>query len=138
MTPPQKVKPMDKLAKQLREDAEKINVSVSDELDHRIAASLRAVTPVAEKTRTPVSRPPLFWWASTITGVAAALAVIAIVNWQADQRPVATPVPVADLQPSIELNMEAAMLTAPLQQELEALQSDLKKAEEKVRRDIGL
>ena len=76
--PPKKVKPMDKLAKQLRDDAEQINVSVSDELDHRIAASLRAVTPVEESKRTPVVRPPLFWWASTITGVAAALAVIAI------------------------------------------------------------
>mgnify|MGYP000225823803 CR=1 FL=1 len=74
--PPKKVKPMDKLAKQLRDDAEQINVSVSDELDHRIAASLRAVTPVEESKRTPVVRPPLFWWASTITGVAAALAVI--------------------------------------------------------------
>lgn len=138
MTPPEKVKPMDKLAKQLREDAEQINVTVSDELDHRIAASLRAVTPVAEKPPAPVARPPLFWWASSITGVAAALAVIAIVNWQVDEQPVATPVPVAELQPPIELNMEAAMLTAPLQQELEALQSDLKKAEEKVKRDIGL
>jgi hypothetical protein len=136
--PPKKVKPMDKLAKQLRDDAEQINVSVSDELDHRIAASLRAVTPVEESKRTPVVRPPLFWWASTITGVAAALAVIAIVNWQADEQPVSTPVPLAELQPPIELNMEAAKLTAPLQQELDALQSDLKKAEEKVRRDIGL
>ena len=44
----------------------------------------------------------------------------------------------AAVQPPIELNMETAMLTAPLQEELEALQSDLKKAEEKVRRDIGL
>ena len=111
--PPKKVKPMDKLAKQLRDDAEQINVSVSDELDHRIAASLRAVTPVEESKRTPVVRPPLFWWASTITGVAAALAVIAIVNWQADEQPVSTPVPLAELQPPIELNMEAAKLTAP-------------------------
>jgi hypothetical protein len=129
---------MDKLAKQLREDAEQINVTVSDELDHRIAASLRAVTPVVERPPAPAARPPLFWWASSITGVAAALAVIAIVNWQVDEQPVATPVPLAELQPPIELNMQAAMLTAPLQQELEALQSDLKKAEEKVRRDIGL
>jgi hypothetical protein len=30
------------------------------------------------------------------------------------------------------------MLTGPLQQELEDLQSDIKKAEEKVKRDIGL
>ena len=138
MTPPKEVKPMDKLAKQLREDAEEIDVTVTDELDHRIAASLRAVTPVAEKTPATGSRPPLFWWASTITGVAAAIAVIAIVNWQTEEQPVATPVPLAELQPPIELNMEAAMLTAPLQEELEALQSDLKKAEDTVRREIGL
>lgn len=129
---------MDKLATQLREDAERINATVSDELDHRIVASLRAVTPVAERKPAPAARPPLFWWASTITGVAAALAVIAVVNRQVDEQPVATPAPMAAVQPPIELNMETAMLTAPLQEELEALQSDLKKAEEKVRRDIGL
>ena len=122
---------MDKLARQLRDDAERINVSVSDELDQRIQASLRAVTPATE-------RPPLFWLASTLTGAAAALAIIAVVNVQETEQPAVPAATVADLQPSIELNMEAAMLTAPLQQELEALQSDLKKAEEKVKRDIGL
>lgn len=129
---------MDKLARQLREDAERIDVRVSAELDHRIAASLRAVTPAVGRKPLPAARPPLFWWASTLTGAAAALAVIAIVNWQAAQQPATRPVSVAELQPPIELNMQAAMLTAPLQQELEALQSDLKKAEEKVKRDIGL
>ena len=136
--PSREVKPMDKLAKQLRDDAERINVTVSDELDHRIEASLRAVVPEVESRPVPVSRPPLFWWASTITGVAAALAVLAIINWQTPEQPSATPALVADLQPPIDLNLEAAMLTAPLEEELEALQSDLKKAEEKVRRDIGL
>ena len=136
--PTREVKPMDKLAKQLRDDAERINVTVSEELDHRIETSLRAVTPEVKSRPAPVSRPPLFWWASTITGVAAALAVIAIANWQTPEQPNATPVLVADLEPPIELNLEAAMLTAPLEEELEALQSDLKKAEEKVRRDIGL
>ena len=129
---------MDKLAKQLRADADRINVTVSDELDHRIEASLWAVTPERESPSVPVNRPPLFWWASTITGVAAALAVLAIVNWQTAEQPDAPPVQVADLEPPIDLNLEAAMLTAPLEEELEALQSDLKKAEEKVRRDIGL
>ncbi len=129
---------MDKLARQLREDAERIDVTISDELDARIAASLHAVTPASGRQRTPEGRPPLFWWASTVTGIAAALAVIALVNWQADRQPTAPPVTVAELQPPIDLHMEAAMLTAPLQEELEALQSDLKKAEEKVRRDIGL
>ena len=130
---------MDKLAKRLREDAEQINVTVSDELDRRIDASLRAVTPPRGSDRQqPVARPPLVWWASSITGFVAALAVIGIVNWQSGQQPETAPVPLAELQPPIELNLEAAMLTAPLEEELENLQSDLKKAEEKVRRDIGL
>ena len=129
---------MDKLSKRLRQDAERIEVTVSDELDHRIEASLRAVTPETEPARDRVVRPPLFWWASTITGVAAAVAVIAVLNWQAPVETVPQPVPIAELAPLPDLNAEAAMLTAPLQQELEDLQSDLKKAEEKVKRDIGL
>ena len=130
---------MDKLARQLRADAEKIEVHVSDELDRRIEASLHAVTPEVV-TQRPAARPPLFWWASAITGAAAALAVIAIVNWQVPDQPAATPTPVAAVEqlPTIDLHAEAAMLTQPLEQELENLQSDLKKAEEKVRRDIGL
>ena len=130
---------MDKIAKQLRTDAERIEVSVSDELDRRIDASLRAVTPEAEiKSRVP-AKPPLFWWASTLTGVAAAVAVIAIVNWQQPTEPVsATPVNIVAAGPVIDLKAEAAMLTGPLQEELDKLQSDLKKAEEKVKRAIGL
>ena len=129
---------MDKLAKRLREDAERIEVTVSDELDYRIEASLRGV--VQETRPKEQARPPWFWVASTVTGIAAAVAVIAIVNMQ---EPESVEVPPAtmvaeELPPVIDLNAEAAMLTRPLQQELEDLQSDLKKAEEKVRRDIGL
>ena len=130
---------MDKLAKQLRTDAERIDVAVSDELDRRIDASLRAVTPETETPSRVVARPPLFWWASTITGVAAAVADIAIVNWQTQTEPVsATPSNIVAAVPSIDLRAESAMLTGPLQEELDKLQSDLKKAEEKVKRDIGL
>lgn len=131
---------MDKLAKQLRDDAGRIEVGISDELDRRIDASLRAATQErAARAPAPRARPPLFWWASTITGVAAALAVIALVNWQVagDVPPPATTV-VSTLPAPIDLNAEAAMLTTPLRQELENLQSDLKKAEEKVKREIGL
>lgn len=130
---------MDKLTRQLREDAARIDVQISDELERRIDASLQATTPEAV-SRVPAARPPLFWWASAITGAAAALAVIAIVNLQAPDEPVATPTPVAAAEqlPVIDLHAEAAMLTQPLEQELESLQSDLKKAEKKVRRDIGL
>ena len=130
---------MDKLAKQLREDAQRIDVSISDELDRRIDASLRAATPEAEAQRAvPVARPPLFWWASTITGIATAIAVIALVNWQEPEQPTAPPVDLMATVPSIELKAETAMLTAPLQEELDRLQSDLKKAEEQVKKDIGL
>jgi hypothetical protein len=38
--------------------------------------------------------------------------------------------------PGIDLKAEAAMLTSPLQQELEALQSDLEKAEQAVRENV--
>ncbi|MDJ0710844.1 MAG: hypothetical protein QNJ14_10655 [Woeseiaceae bacterium] len=129
---------MDKLAERLRDDAARIDVEVSDELDRRIEASLHATVPDKPVAR-PQARPPLFWWASTITGIAAAIAVIAILNLQVEeQSEPATPIDIMATTPRIELNAEAAMLTAPLQEELDKLQSDLKKAEEKVRRDIGL
>jgi len=138
--PPTEVKPMDKLAKTLREDAARIDVSVSDELDRRIEASLLAVSPeIAEQRPVTPAKPPMFWWASTVTGIAAAVAVIAIVNWQAPDQPAADlPLNIVAAVPAIDLKAEAAVLTNPLQDELDKLESDLKKAEEKVRRDIGL
>ena len=131
---------MDKLAKRLRDDAARIDVNVSDELDRRIEASLLAVTPeVADQRPVIPARPPMFWWASTITGIAAAVAVIAIMNLQAPQQPAAdVPLNIVAVVPEIDLKAEAAVLTNPLQEELENLESDLKKAEEKVRREIGL
>ncbi len=130
---------MDKLAKQLRTDAERIEVTVSDELDRRINASLRAVQPEELLPGPAASKPPLFWWASTLTGVAAAVAVIAIVNWQVPDDPVsATPSNIVAAVPTIDLKAESAMLTGPLQDELDKLQSDFQKAEEKVKGDIGL
>jgi hypothetical protein len=90
------------------------------------------------------ARPASFWWASSLTGVAAAMVVIVIINSQSQPKvePVAqiagtSPVPQV-VTPTIDWKTESAMLTRPLQQELEDLQSDLKKAEEKVKRDIGL
>ncbi len=131
---------MDKLSKQLRQDAEKIEVRVSDELDRRIAASLRSVTPEAEIVAVPKSqRPALFWWASSLTGIAAAAAVIVIVNTQQAVKPAApTPTSIVAAVPVIDWETETAALAGPLQQELDALQSDIKKAERKVRDDIGL
>ena len=130
---------MDKLEQRLREDAQHIEVKVSDELDDRIAASLRAVTPQAPPSRRLRSgRPALFWWASSLTGAAAALAVIAIVNLQSPSAPIEAPPPAMAAVPVVDWQAETAALTSPLHEELENLQSDLKKAEKKLREDIGL
>ena len=135
---------MDKLAKQLKADAAMIDVRVSDELDRRITASLHGVTPERPDLPAKRPRPASFWWASSLTGVAAALIVIAIINAQSEpgDKPVpqvAGTSPVPEIAtPTIDWKTESAMLTRPLQQELEDLQSDLMKAEEKVKRDIGL
>ena len=131
---------MDKLANRLREDAANIEVRVSDELDRRITASLERVaaeSPGAAPRQK--GRPAQFWWASSLTGLAAAIAVIAILNIEEPTGPVsATPDNfVADL-PAIDLRAETAMLAGPLQKELDALESDLRKAEERIRSDIGL
>ncbi|MGB5411444.1 MAG: hypothetical protein WBN09_07940 [Woeseiaceae bacterium] len=132
---------MDKLTRQLRDDAERIDASISPELDARINASLRAITPVAEARARP--RSWSFWLASSLTGAAAAIAVIAIVNMR--QPEVAEPAAVAAVEqntsytvPMFDLKAETAVLTSPLSEELQALQSDLKKAEQKVREDVGL
>jgi len=138
---------MDSLSTQLKRDADLIDVQISAELDHRIAASLAALTP--ERPPEPVAqqRPAIFWWASALTGVAAALVVIAVFNSQFKPENenvplIASSVPEAASlgirTPTIDWKAESAMLTQPLRRELEDLQADLKKAEEKVKQDIGL
>ena len=135
---------MDKLARQLKQDAAAIDVQVSDELDRRISASLQGIAP--EKPAAPAvqPRPALFWWASSLTGIAAALAVIAIINSHSQEGIEAVPQvvitsPVTEpAVPTINWNARSAMLTRPLQRELEDLQSDIKKAEEKLKQEIGL
>lgn len=131
---------MDKLANQLRLDADRIEVAVSDELDQRISASLRAISPLEDPVaKAPSQRPALFWWASSLTGIAATAIVIVVLN-SSQPPPAATPGPsaIAAAVPTIDWKPESAVFTAPLQQELDALQSDIRKAEEKVRADIGL
>lgn len=131
---------MDKLANRLRYDADEIEVTVSDELDRRIAASLRSVTPQTETASAPESRrPAMFWWTSGLTGIAAAAAVIVVINSQQPED-VGTPTPTEFMAtvPMIDWKAESAMLTGQLQQELDNLQSDIKKAEQKVKEDIGL
>ncbi len=129
---------MDKLAERLREDAASIDATISDELNSRIQASLQGVQPEGAAGTVEPARPRWFWWASSLTGVAAALVLIAIVNLRAPEpAPAVAEVPVKPLVlPAIQWRTETAVLTSPLEQEIDNLQSDLKKAEEAVREDI--
>jgi len=129
---------MDKLAKQLRDDAQKIDCTISEELDGRISASLQGIAPAQSGGPRATTRPVWFWWASSLTGVAAAVALILIVNLKAPEpQPVASEPAVTPLVlPAIEWHTESAVLTSALEEEMENLQSDLKKAEEAVKQDI--
>jgi len=133
---------MDNLASKLREDADRIDAEVSAELDHRIRASLQGVTPVTGRRRP--QRSQTLWWASSLTGVAAALAVIAVINLTGKRPEAPAAHPIADnavqqmVIPQLDLKAEAATLTGPLAEELENLQADLRKAEEVVRRDVRI
>lgn len=129
---------MDKLALQLREDAEKIDAGISPQLDARLTSSLQGVKPESVRQPQRESKSFAFWWASSLTGVAAAALVIVIVNLRAPEpAPMATNTTPAPLVlPSIEWNARSAVLTSPLVQEIDDLQSDLKKAEEVVKQDI--
>ncbi len=120
---------MDKLAEQLRQDADAIEVEVSDALDARIQASLRGIEPKRE----PPSRPAWFWWASGLTGVATAMAVLMIINRPVE--PVPT-LPQLQARPMIDLKVDNAVLTQPLEEELSDIESDLKKAEQILRDDL--
>jgi hypothetical protein len=129
---------MDKLAKQLRDDAHRIECSVSEALDDRIRASLEGVQPEAGERPRRGSKKLSFWWASSLTGAVAAIAMIAFINMQVPDPGLdsteSNPQPL--VIPTIQWHTETAVLTTPLEQEFEDLQADLKKAEEAVKQDI--
>ncbi len=128
---------MDKLANQLREDASKIDVAISPELDDRIHASLQGVAQEAKQSP-GTGRPVSFWWASSLTGVAAAIAIIAVVNLTEPEPEIAVTEPPfqAFAMPNFEWKPKPALLTQTLEHELSDIQSDLKKAERAVREDL--
>ncbi|MGI9222113.1 MAG: hypothetical protein ACR2QS_13875 [Woeseiaceae bacterium] len=127
---------MDDLANKLRADAEQIDVSITPQLDDRIRASLESAN--QDKAQPAAkSQPASYWWASSLTGVAATLAIIAIVNLSGPEPDVAITEPPPSLTMSnFEWNLQPAVLTETLEQELADIQSDLKKAEQVVRDDL--
>ena len=135
---------MDKLHQALKDDAAKIRAEVSPELDQRIQASLQGISP--ERPARPPRRPLSLWWASSLTGVAAAAGLVVLVN--SDIFSPGPSVPdnaVANVNGTLstspvvpELTARAAVLAGPLEQELENLEADLRKAGRAVRADIGI
>jgi hypothetical protein len=128
---------MDDLAKQLRQDADQIKVLITPELENRIQASLRSVA--QDDGESVKSRQSAwFWWASSVTGVAATLAIIVVVNLSKPELETAiTEPPQQTLSvPKFDWKLKPAVLTDTLEQELVDIQSDLKKAEQTVRADI--
>ena len=139
---------MDELEQRLRADAEAIRPAISDELQARIDASVQAAKDVRSVPRQPPARIST-WWISSLTGLAAAAAIILILNRNSliDEDP---PVAVADLPLSSEpaqlpatdsvsgltLRFENADLTRSLEQELVDLQADLERARKDVERDF--
>lgn len=129
---------MDKLAKRLREDAERIDVTISPEMETRIRASLAGARQETPRVRAEAERPPWFWWASSLTGLAAAAAIVLVVNLRGSgvvPSPVVQ-VPSAFDVPVVEWRLQPAVLTSPLEEEYADLQADLRKAEQLLRQDI--
>ena len=128
---------MDDLAKKLQADAEQIEVSISPLLDDRIRASLESANQDGVATGSK-SQPASFWWASSLTGIAAALALIAIVNVTGSDPEIGItePPPPSLATSRMEFNLRPAVLTQTLEQELADIQADLRKAEQVVRDDL--
>lgn len=133
---------MDKLAEQLRVDAQQIEVTITPELDARLQASLQTVRQERKSSAAANGRQSAhtaaFWWASSLSGIAATVAVIAVMNLTESQPDVAMTEPPAPQYaiPRFTWKPKAAILTESLEQELEDLRSDLKKAEQVVKEDI--
>ena len=136
---------MDEFEKRLKRDADAVQAEVSPELRMRIDASLRGIEPIR-----PVSAskhaPNRLWWASSLTGLAAVIALVVISNLNNSDSAVEQdsvvvvrtepPMPVDFSLISPELDIRSADFTSPLEEELLKLRSDLEKARENVREDV--
>ena len=138
---------MDEFEKRLKRDAADIDAAISPQLASRIEASLQSVDRI-EPIRKKRSATSNLWWASSLTGLAAATAVIALLNWNRSGPEPVLPeqtafqtVPDAreylqQIQGRLPLRAETAEFTNGLEDELTRLQADFEKARESVNRDI--
>lgn len=134
---------MDKIEQRLKQDAELIRADVSPQLRSRIDASLRSTVPARERSERGDFSFPM-WLAASLSGVAAAVLVIVLVNRDIGRveipadGSVARSVPeyVQRVERRFPLQVETAELTAPLEKELQDLKSDIEKARENVEEDL--
>jgi hypothetical protein len=135
---------MDEFARRLKADADDIEATVSAELKTRIDASIQSLDH-DEPVTVGKSRPLFLWWASSLTGLTAAVLVIAFLNRNATEDAVevqeasaaiVVPEYVQQLNVEFLLRAENADFTEPLEDELDKLKSDMAKARENIRRDL--
>jgi hypothetical protein len=130
---------MGEFEKRLKRDADEIEATVSPALRARIDASLHGVQPIRPARARSASAG--LWWASSLTGLAAAVMIIAVVNWNRPAPETAptvadNPQPAVTEPPPVTLDIRTAEFTSPLEEELERLQSDIEKARRSVRDDL--
>lgn len=131
------------LEQRLREDALRIDATVSPQLQQRISASVHSARQ-ARSVAAPRDHSPTYWLASSLTGVAAALVIILWVGRDQDSPELdsanemaTTESPeIIDVFRPFPLEARTAVLTEPLEDELQHLQSDLEKARDRVKRDL--
>lgn len=140
MTRATKVKFMDELERQLRADAKRIQAETSVTLRKRIDAAVAAAG--AQQPRK--TRPPIRWWSVALIGGAAAMLVVVLLDRPSIDTLTNPPPPTARTVPEsppvqqtdFDLRAQPAVLTEPLEEELEHLKSDLEKAREGVAEDL--
>jgi hypothetical protein len=132
---------MDDLERRLREDAGAIRAEVPPQLTARIASAVRgarALPPARREFGWPL------WLAASLTGaVAAAVAIVSVNRGSMDIAPPPPAEAVAESVPEyirefeqLPLRAKTADLTAPLEEELKNLRSDLERARENVEQDL--
>jgi hypothetical protein len=136
---------MDKLEQRLQQDAEEIRPTLAPEVSARLMARIKDTQQVARREGHGKSR--MSWWlASSLTGVVAAAVVLAVVNRPVTLAPdhpsatpsiaQATPDEAAAIDSGLKLKLQSVVMTTPLEEELQNLESDFEKAREAVRREL--
>lgn len=136
---------MDEFETRLKRDADEIRAEVSPGFKQRIDASLQAtkrIQPVPESGNPGIN----LWWASSLTGLAAAVIVIVLINWNRPTTELVPVEPVANRTVPVTLDelqglnpphlIKTADFATPLEQELARLQADIERARANVRKDI--